>query len=385
MLSEIIDRWYSTAKRMLFKYNEGFFELPLVLNSPETIIKSAAKMPFVYHKPKKSIFGTDNPFLKSEIHYHKICKGLWYMHSNALYKENVNYININSKKLESDYYLLYLEMSETKSNTKNGLLNGVSYLSHSWVLTKPTAANTHCQFKENRTISLVLYFNEHWLQNTFLKHELVKESVFKHFFESKAKMIIGTESESVANHLISHSESMFKKKLESKTSDEEWLQFAFEYLACFIRRYDQDNLNENLLLLEHVDRTMILKVEKILLDHVLGGFPGIDKIAFEVGLSKSKLKDNFKLVFGDTIFQYFRKKQLESARELILTNKLTIKKVAELYGYSNPSKFTAAYKDYFGLLPSEENLDKEIPIVLVCNEDIREPRLHHDTFFIRSP
>jgi AraC-like DNA-binding protein len=82
-------------------------------------------------------------------------------------------------------------------------------------------------------------------------------------------------------------------------------------------------------------------------------FPGIDKIAKEIGLSPTKLKSDFKIVYKQSLFQYYRDKQLVFAQELLIGNKGKIKDIAAVFGYENAGKFSTAFKKRFGLLPSE--------------------------------
>jgi len=94
MFLQRLDKWFSSVKKLLFKYKDGFYELPLIANSPEAIVKSITKMPFVKHSEATGVFGTNNPFVKAEIKYHKINEELWVMDSIAVYKENILYKRI---------------------------------------------------------------------------------------------------------------------------------------------------------------------------------------------------------------------------------------------------------------------------------------------------
>ena len=356
-LSKVIDKWYSSAKRILFKYRDGFFELPIMSNSPETVVKSLTKMPFVYHDAEKEIFGSKNPFLNADVFYHKVKEGLWYNYSKAEYKENVNYIRVNNKEIASDYYLLFLEINENKGNSKNALLNGVFYSNSSWVLTKPQVSSTHCRFKGSKTISMALFFNDEWLSKQLYKQDFFSRSLLKKFFNSEAKLAICPEGIEFAEEIEKQFNIIFTKKTtDQKVQQLEWRAFTFKFIQAFVAKYEEGNIADNLLEIAHVDRKKIQKTEKILLDHLQGDFMGIEDLATEVGLSPTKLKNNFRLVFGDSIFQFFRKKQLESAKVLLQQTDQSIKEIAAFYGYKNPSKFTAAYKETFGILPSDERV-----------------------------
>ena len=352
-MAERINKWYYSAKRLLFRYKDGFFELPIMANSPETIIKSLAKMPFVRHSPSKRWFGSNNPFNNADIFYYKIEKGLWFMHSDAFYKENVMYKRFNDKQLPSDYYLLFLEVTRSKDKSKNGLINGISYSSCTWVLLKPNAGNTHCRFKGSSTSSLVLYISKRWLNEVLLKHSIFLNSSLQKFFESKAKLLMFQEDIKFAEQLEKESKKIFASTIEHGGSNTSiWLDFSFSLISRFVEVYSTKNMGDNLFEISQINRKTIIQAEKYLIDNMAGPFIGIERLSQMLGISGTKLKRNFKLVYGDTIFQYFRKKQLESAKIMLKNSDMSIKDIAAVYGYNSPSKFTAAYKTYFRELPS---------------------------------
>lgn len=82
-------------------------------------------------------------------------------------------------------------------------------------------------------------------------------------------------------------------------------------------------------------------------------FPGIEQLAASVGISPTKLKNDFKAVHGTSIFQYYRSNQLDMAYTVLKNKSLKIKQIANLFGYENASKFSAAFKDKFSVTPSD--------------------------------
>ena len=82
-------------------------------------------------------------------------------------------------------------------------------------------------------------------------------------------------------------------------------------------------------------------------------FLGIEAIAQKLNVSPSKLKMDFKLVYGTSILQYNIDKKMQFAMQLILTTDMQIKHISKEVGYESHSKFSAAFKKKFGELPSE--------------------------------
>ncbi|MEM9903700.1 MAG: AraC family transcriptional regulator [Cyanobacteria bacterium P01_D01_bin.44] len=80
--------------------------------------------------------------------------------------------------------------------------------------------------------------------------------------------------------------------------------------------------------------------------------PSLQQLAERVGIGDYKLKQDFRTAFGSTVFGYLRSHRLEHARQLLAAQRMSVSEVARLVGYSSLSKFTAAFKRQFGVLPS---------------------------------
>ncbi len=79
----------------------------------------------------------------------------------------------------------------------------------------------------------------------------------------------------------------------------------------------------------------------------------IDELASKYGISKTTLKNCFKKVYGKPIFRWRKEYKLEYACELIEVESYSLSEISKMVGYSSPSKFTKAFKDYVGCTPSE--------------------------------
>lgn len=107
--------------------------------------------------------------------------------------------------------------------------------------------------------------------------------------------------------------------------------------------------------LSREDINRVMKVEALLTKNVFHPAPFIPELAKMVNISETKLKNNFKTVFGIPIYQYFQKARMRAARDVLEKNKYSIKQVALDMGYSNLSNFSSAFRKEFGMLPSELN------------------------------
>src|SRR5579859_353331 len=100
-----------------------------------------------------------------------------------------------------------------------------------------------------------------------------------------------------------------------------------------------------------IDRVML--VEATLTKDIFEPTPTISQLARMVSISESKLKKDFKLLYGIPVYEYFQKVRMQAAKDKLLSGGHSVKEVAMELGYSNLSNFTIAFKKEFGLLPSK--------------------------------
>jgi AraC-like DNA-binding protein len=79
----------------------------------------------------------------------------------------------------------------------------------------------------------------------------------------------------------------------------------------------------------------------------------IDELANRYGISKTTLKNCFKEVYGKPIFKWRKEYRLDYSCRLIEEGQLNISEISKKVGYSSPSKFSQAFKEYVGCTPSE--------------------------------
>ena len=79
----------------------------------------------------------------------------------------------------------------------------------------------------------------------------------------------------------------------------------------------------------------------------------IDELADKYGIGKTTLKNCFKEIYGKPIFKWRKEYKLDYACKLIEKDDLTISEISRKVGYSSPSKFSQAFKEYVGCTPSE--------------------------------
>jgi len=100
-----------------------------------------------------------------------------------------------------------------------------------------------------------------------------------------------------------------------------------------------------------MERLMV--VEALLVKDYSQPPPTIEMLSKICAMSATKLKNDFKNLYGAPIYEYYQKNRMSKARALLLEGGHSIKEVGMMVGYSNLSHFAAGFKKEFGVLPSE--------------------------------
>jgi AraC-like DNA-binding protein len=78
----------------------------------------------------------------------------------------------------------------------------------------------------------------------------------------------------------------------------------------------------------------------------------VDKLAREVGVSRSALADRFNSLVGESPMQYLKRWRLALAAQTLRASRETILRVAERSGYESEQAFNRAFKREFGMPPA---------------------------------
>lgn len=97
----------------------------------------------------------------------------------------------------------------------------------------------------------------------------------------------------------------------------------------------------------------LMKIESMLVNDFSVTPPNINYLSRISAMSPTKLKTDFKKLYGMPIYEYYQKNRMQRAKLLLMEGKYSIKEVGIKVGYSNLSHFAGSFKKEFGLLPSE--------------------------------
>ncbi len=81
--------------------------------------------------------------------------------------------------------------------------------------------------------------------------------------------------------------------------------------------------------------------------------PSTEELCKISAMSQTKLRELFRKTYGITLGRYIQQIKLEQSLVLLADPALSIAKIAGILGYSNSSKFSAAFKKVYGKSPSK--------------------------------
>ncbi|MBV7529897.1 AraC family transcriptional regulator [Chitinophaga sp. sic0106] len=254
-----------------------------------------------------------------------------------------------------DYYMLSLNhVSNSVKVSKSVCEKHLCFPQYSWTFFKPRERNCDLNFKGGQAKYLTFYFNEEWLRKNLMHNQLFIQGGLDRFIQSPDKYLMwplsGTEP--VINNFELYDQIM---NIGGDLQQTDLLSMKYHTLSLifdFFRFCKEERVIDTHLAIEYEDKFTISKVENYLRNHLLEKFPGIPHLAREFNISETKLKTEFKQLFGKPVYQYFQEKQMLAAKEILTENQLLIKEISYRLGYENTSKFSAAFKKHHGYLPS---------------------------------
>lgn len=339
--------WFKRFKTYKVTYKNGFFQLSNLSNSPETIVETFKNVPFCNYNPKIDLITSNTLFIRADLYFYNPEPGLWILLSDLHYKKNILMKNMFDKSLPVDHHFINLHYRKHSiDNNKSVLVKGFSLNDKTWAVFKAGHAGSEYHFKNSYEKNITIYFTSEWYNNSNLN----SNQFFTQFLESTNTYILlddaNKQSDSFYPDLLNELDSESKNKHEIINL----VKNLFNYFnRCLIKsQYNGENSN-----ITEKDRRYLQIAENILKENVLNGFPGIEFISKKVGVSPTKLKSDFKVIYNSSLYKHYSKLQMILAKRIIKSKKYNIKETATLLGYTNASKFASAFRDFHGKLPSD--------------------------------
>jgi len=262
---------------------------------------------------------------------------LEFYHFTFKLKQEVEMSSMNSE--DSDYFLLNINLSE-KEIEKN--INGedVAFQKYlpSGILFYPSDIRIASKSPVDSNFEIVLIKFHKNLLTTYFEAE---ENVFHEMAGTIVYEDLDVSSEKILQKIITGT-----NKLKSHSNLLAFLSIFFDKL----RRREKGVIDESL---HPQDIKGLFLAAALLRNPTAIQVPTIEELAKVAHMGKTTFKNKFKQVFGSPPKQYHQKIRMEYARDVLLSQQKNSTEIAYDLGYAHPSKFTRAFKKYFGELPSK--------------------------------
>ncbi len=144
---------------------------------------------------------------------------------------------------------------------------------------------------------------------------------------------------------------IFKEQINSSLHDLYLKGKVYELLSLYFNKNEEDA--PGCPFLDDEDNVEKIKKAKQIVINNMAEPPTLNEIADEISLSVSKLKEGFKHIYGDTVFNFLLDYKLEFARKLLVSKKHNITEISSQIGYSTASHFISAFKKKYGTTPKQ--------------------------------
>jgi AraC-like DNA-binding protein len=360
---DLMAGWFKKFKRYKVSYKNGYFNLFNLANSPYTVIETFDNMPFCKHNRAEKLLTTNTLFITAQVYYSQPEEELCVLVSDLRFKKNLLMSNIYDKSMPMDYHLINLHFGKKSFASKSMIINGFTLTDKTWSVFKAGNEISDYHFKNSDERNITIYFTSNWLKKNAELNRTFKNSKFFDFFESDNQYLLLDENDSAFETFYDELLLLSANNKDNK-NNKKIGEHITHIVSSFIAKLNTVVINENHFKLTDKDRRMVQKTEKYLMDNLLLSFPGIETTAKEIGVSPTKLKNDFKSIHNKSLYQYYSFHQMQAAYTLFSKKSGSVKEVAQLLGYENASKFTDRFKEQFGVLPSkliQENTSIIIP------------------------
>lgn len=101
-----------------------------------------------------------------------------------------------------------------------------------------------------------------------------------------------------------------------------------------------------------LDSILFQSARQQLIQH-LDRSPDLSELAAALGTHGRRLNEAFRKCVGVTVFEYLREERMQQACIRLTDSALNVQQIALALGFSNGANFATAFKDRFGLSPSD--------------------------------
>ena len=78
----------------------------------------------------------------------------------------------------------------------------------------------------------------------------------------------------------------------------------------------------------------------------------IEDLSHHFAMNSTSIKSLFKSIYGNSVAAHIKEHRMEQASRMLTDSDMSMAQIAESIGYTSQSKFTTAFKEYYGVLPT---------------------------------
>ncbi|KAF2517140.1 helix-turn-helix domain-containing protein [Flavobacterium foetidum] len=347
-----LDNWPKHIQKYLFLLKDGFFQFPYLFNTPQIMLESILKLPITRHFPLKSLITFNTPLCKAKMYYKEFEEGFWLLTFYMTLKENIMALSGYDTNKSSEYYLLTFSVFEYQFPLKDG--TSLTLLSTCWTISKPGTEISSYFYKEADGKFFSIAMTKSWVKKNFSSKKFKDRKTILNFFNGKRGSYTWLDISEKAHQVGAEISEILERETNSESDNLKLKKKSMKLITEFFDNAFADTRIEDNISLSNLDYLNVSRAERIILQHLHLPFIGIEHIAKEVNTSPTKLKSNFKAVYGFSMLQYHKEKNLVLAMQLVQKSDFTIQEIAVITGHDSAGRFASSYKKRFGKLPSEE-------------------------------
>jgi AraC-like DNA-binding protein len=353
-----LSNWPLYVKANLFAQSDGFNEIPYFSNSGELMKKSMIALNPTEHNCNEQSISCDNEVLRASMLCREVMKGLWIFATEIDVRQNIICKTLYDETEDCDFYFLSFAVFKYYYPIDTIQQSFVTLSSITNTFYKPKTKVTNYFYEGSKGLFINIAFTKDWVLENLRFSDIV-QSKTDVFFNQRQGLINWME---VLPDTVAMVENVYKIVYEGRSKDsvtEAVLPILSETISEFFNVAMLDSRIDNSSAFLDNDYAKLSKAEQIILTNLNKPFVGVNQIADIVEMSATKLKSSFKAVYGYSMLQYHKEKNMRLAYQILQTGTVQIKYVTELVGFASVSKFSAAFKKRFGMLPSA--VRKQLP------------------------
>ncbi|WP_435254186.1 helix-turn-helix domain-containing protein [Tenacibaculum sp. A30] len=280
---------------------------------------------------------------EGKIKYIEVQEGLWAQQIDYTLHEDIGLFRI--PKSTNDFFLVDFYLSDTEIiRCAEGKTFKQSFENVNMVLSSSTTASKALLPKNKRIKAFNILISKEWL----FKNVLDDHDSLRGFFNCNSPIYLSENLDYKLKELLKKIDLNQNNRLTSISNIIQIVDYLFIRFGDRPLKEGKQNIHPN-------DLQQLMKVRKVLdtnpeKEILLNDLSGI------AGMSLSKFKRLFKQVLGTTPYKYHLKNKMEKAMETLQQGNYSVSETGFLMGYSNLSQFSKAFKNHFGILPSEVSI-----------------------------